>query len=334
MTSIRRSSIVAAALCALLVLGACGATSSPALTVNGSDVSDSDLRDHLDVLRDHPRFANDAYGGEIPDEGSTVDNAVVAEVLRIWVLMELVDQEVTSRGLDVADLDEMVFLSDLEPSLAELPSDAQERFRTWDAQLVALGDALEEEAAARPDEVTDADVEAFYDEYEAIFDTEEVCARHVLVETEAEAEEVLAELDGGAEFGDVAREFSTDPSAEFNEGDLGCVGRGNYVPGFEEAAWEGPIGEVQGPVESQFGFHVLLVDSRGTAGFESVAPEIQAFLESPASRDAGQLVNIVIQRLVASADVSVSSRYGTWNSDTQRIDPHEGPTTTQAGTEQ
>lgn len=334
MTRIRRSAIVAAALCALLVLGACGATTSPAVTVNGSDVSDSELRDHLDVLRDHPEFAQGAYGGTVAEGGSTVDNAVVAEVLRIWVLMELIDQEVSARGLEVSQPEEMQFLAGLEPVLAQLPDDAQQRFRTWDAQLNALGDALEEEAAARSDEVTDDDVQAFYDQYDAIFDAEEVCARHVLLDTEADAEEVLAELDGGADFGEVAREYSTDPSAEFNDGDLGCVERGSYVPGFEEAAWDGPIGEVQGPVESQFGFHVLVVDSRGTVGFEEVAEEIRSFLESPASRDRQQLVNILVQQLVATADVSVSSRYGTWNSDAQRVDPNEGPTTTQGGAEQ
>lgn len=300
--------------------------------MNGIDLSDSDFRSELEVLRDHPEFAQAAFGAIVPAEGATVDADVAVNVLQLRITVELVDQEFEARGLELTDEAYQRADATFQPALLELldemPDDYRDRFRGWNARLIMLRDALEAEAAERSDEVTDAEVEAFYDDYQGIFTAEEVCARHVLLETEAAADEVVSDLDGGADFGELASERSTDPSAQMNAGDLGCVGRGQYVAEFEEAVWEGPVGEVQGPVETQFGFHVILVDSRGAPDFAALEDDIRAFLESPASRDGQQLIGLLIQRLAASADVSVSSRYGTWNSQTNSIDPPDRPTTT------
>src|SRR5690606_34185574 len=115
-------------------------------------------------------------------------------------------------------------------------------------------------------EVTDEEVRASYEENLAFFE-EQVCASHVLLETEAEAQDVLAELEAGADLASVAGERSTDPSAAQNGGDLGCTSPSSYVAPFAEAVATGEIGELLGPVETDFGFHVILVSSRGV-GFE------------------------------------------------------------------
>jgi hypothetical protein len=324
--------VLSAILAAVLLLGACGGSADAAVTVNGVELSDRDFRDELDILRDHPEFSQAAFGATVPTDGGTVDSAFAAEVLRLRILIELVDQEFEARGLELDDEDlvaaDATFMPEFQALIDELPESYRDRFRAWNAQLMVIRDALEAEAQDRPDEVTDDEVRAFYDQYEMVFTTEEVCARHVLVATESEADDVIAELAEGADFGEVATDRSTDPSAQMNAGDLGCVGRGQYVPEFETAAWEGPVGEVQGPIETQFGFHVILVDSRGAPGFDSLEPDIRAFLESPASRDGQQLLGLTVDRLVALADVRVSSRYGTWNAEMQSIDPPERPTTT------
>ncbi|MFP3905817.1 MAG: peptidylprolyl isomerase [Acidimicrobiales bacterium] len=333
MTHLRSiSSLVAALVAAALLLGSCGGTSAVAVSVNGIDVDDGAFRDELDLLSEHPQFAQAVFGATVPSDASTVDTTFAAEVLRLRILIELVDQAHSDRGLEVTDDDleaaDETFMEELQVLLDELPDDYQDRFRTWNAQLIGLREALEAEAAERADEVTDAEVEEFYDQYQAIFASEEACARHVLLDTEAEADEVIDDLDDGADFGEVASERSVDPSAEANAGDLGCTGPGQYVAAFEEAVWEGPIGELQGPIETEFGFHVILVDSRGLPSFGELESDIRAFLESPESRDGQQLLNLEIQRLTATADVEVSSRYGTWNPAAQAVEPPDGPTTT------
>jgi parvulin-like peptidyl-prolyl isomerase len=87
---------------------------------------------------------------------------------------------------------------------------------------------------------------------------EQVWARHILVETEETALDILQQIEDGGDFGDLARSESTGPTG-VNGGDLGWFGRGRMVPEFEEAAFNAEIGEVAGPVETQFGFHLIQV---------------------------------------------------------------------------
>ena len=86
---------------------------------------------------------------------------------------------------------------------------------------------------------------------------EQVWARHILVDGEQEALDLLERIRGGEEWGDIAAEFSTDASNRNQGGDLGWFSRGRMVEPFEEAAFEGEIGEIVGPVETDFGFHLI-----------------------------------------------------------------------------
>lgn len=87
-------------------------------------------------------------------------------------------------------------------------------------------------------------------------------ARHILVASEEKCNELKSEIIAGAEFGDIARKNSTCPSSR-QGGDLGEFGPGMMVPEFDEVVFSAPINEVQGPVKTQFGYHLLEVTSRG-----------------------------------------------------------------------
>ncbi len=90
--------------------------------------------------------------------------------------------------------------------------------------------------------------------------TEEmVWARHILVETEAEAETILKDLQSGADFAKLAKERSKDTGSGANGGDLGWFGKGQMVPEFETAAFSLKVGEISKPVKSQFGYHIIQV---------------------------------------------------------------------------
>ncbi len=84
------------------------------------------------------------------------------------------------------------------------------------------------------------------------------CVSHILVEEEAAAQDVLAELEGGADFAQLAVERSTGPSGP-SGGELGCASSSNYVPEFAEAVDNAELGQPVGPVQTQFGWHVLVV---------------------------------------------------------------------------
>jgi peptidyl-prolyl cis-trans isomerase C len=106
----------------------------------------------------------------------------------------------------------------------------------------------------------------------------EVHARHILLETEEEAKEVIGELDGGADFATLAQERSTGPSGP-QGGDLGFFAKGQMVAPFAEAAFAlEPGSYTKEPVQTQFGFHVILVEEardQEQPSFAEMEPQIR-----------------------------------------------------------
>jgi peptidyl-prolyl cis-trans isomerase C len=86
-------------------------------------------------------------------------------------------------------------------------------------------------------------------------------ARHILVNTEDHCAALKKEIEGGADFADLAREHSSCPSGK-QGGDLGEFGPGMMVREFDEVVFSADINAVQGPVKTQFGYHLLEVTSR------------------------------------------------------------------------
>lgn len=86
-------------------------------------------------------------------------------------------------------------------------------------------------------------------------------ARHILVDTEEQCQSLKDEISGGADFAEAARSHSKCPSGR-NGGDLGSFGPGQMVPEFDKVVFNEAVGEVHGPVKTQFGYHLLEVTSR------------------------------------------------------------------------
>ncbi|MDI5936541.1 peptidylprolyl isomerase [Halomonas kalidii] len=86
-------------------------------------------------------------------------------------------------------------------------------------------------------------------------------ARHILVDSEAKCQALKAEIEGGRDFAEVAREHSTCPSGR-QGGDLGSFGPGQMVREFDEVVFSGELNKVHGPVKTQFGYHLLEITSR------------------------------------------------------------------------
>ncbi|PAJ71998.1 peptidylprolyl isomerase [Pseudoalteromonas sp. NBT06-2] len=86
-------------------------------------------------------------------------------------------------------------------------------------------------------------------------------ARHILVDDEVKCNELKAQIETGANFADVAKQHSNCPSGS-EGGDLGEFGPGMMVPEFDKVVFSAPVNTVQGPVQTQFGYHLLEVTSR------------------------------------------------------------------------
>ncbi len=86
-------------------------------------------------------------------------------------------------------------------------------------------------------------------------------ARHILVDSEEVAESLKTDIEGGADFGDVAREHSSCPSSR-EGGDLGEFGPGQMVAEFDEVIFAAEVGKTHGPVKTEFGYHLIEITNR------------------------------------------------------------------------
>ncbi|MDA1090835.1 MAG: peptidylprolyl isomerase [Proteobacteria bacterium] len=134
--------------------------------------------------------------------------------------------------------------------------------------------------------VSDAAVKARYDAAaKELANEEQVKASHILLKTEADAKAVVAELNKGGDFAELAKKKSTGPSAP-SGGDLGFFGKGQMVPEFEKVAFTMKNGEfTKTPVQTQFGWHVIRVEDRkkqDVPSFEKMAPSLRSELSQEA----------------------------------------------------
>jgi len=152
----------------------------------------------------------------------------------------------------------------IEAEASDIKSDPR-----YAAQLAALEAQLARELYLRREvekALTDEAVRARYDAMVAAMPAEdEVRASHILVATEEEAKAIALELAGGADFAELAKARSTDPSAAQNGGDLGFFRKGDMVPEFSDAAYAMQVGDTSGPVETPFGWHIIRVTERRKA---------------------------------------------------------------------
>lgn len=121
--------------------------------------------------------------------------------------------------------------------------------------------------------VTEEEAKKFYSDNMTMFiEDTSIRASHILVSDIDTAEEVAKKLKNGADFGEVAAEYSSCPS-KANGGDLGFFTKGRMVPEFEEAAFSLEVGQVSEPVKTQFGYHIIKVE-------EKKAPQMKTFEEA------------------------------------------------------
>ncbi len=229
-------------------------------------------------------------------DGRYMDLAIQAQALDILIRVGVYELEAASRGIsidpaeaqqqfdilyaeylasnDLTEEDLGYYLSLQGSSLEEFKSDA----------LLNIGRGMLEEqirdAVVGQVAVSDEDLGAYFAAHLSEFETEEqVRASHILVSDSTVAEDILARLEAGEAFEDLAIELSEDPGSASSGGDLGWFGRNQMVPEFEDAAFSLAVGEMSGLVESDYGFHIILVTGKQeayTPTLEEMEEEVRA----------------------------------------------------------
>ncbi|WP_407568722.1 peptidylprolyl isomerase [Deinococcus altitudinis] len=133
----------------------------------------------------------------------------------------------------------------------------------------------------------DAVVASFYQLNKATFNQDaQACVKHILVPTQAEAQDIVKKLGSGGVFADLAKASSKDPGSAAQGGDLGCLAAGDTVAAFDKAAFTGPLNTPQ-VVQTEFGWHVLVVTKRNAAGVQPLA-DVQAKIRDQLAGEAAQ----------------------------------------------
>lgn len=160
-------------------------------------------------------------------------------------------------------IEQALFLTDARKNMMEYdPVFKQQLLSVKDELLTQFAVSKAIERA----NVTEAEIKAFFDENPAQFMCQEtVSASHILVADEAQASELMNKIQSGEiSFEDCAREHSSCPSGQ-NGGNLGEFGHGQMVAEFDEACFSMEVGELRGPVKTQFGYHIIRLDGKKEA---------------------------------------------------------------------
>lgn len=166
--------------------------------------------------------------------------------------------------------------------IAEAKRNFFEADPAFQAQLTKLKDELLAnfalEKALANVKIDDAEIKQFYEDHkdELVADAT-VEASHILVDTEEKANEIAADIAAGKiTFEDAARQYSSCPSSA-EGGALGAFGRGQMVPEFDAAVFAMEVGEISGPVKTQFGYHLIKLTAKNDAAaipFEQIKPQL------------------------------------------------------------
>ncbi len=256
------------------------------------EITHGQMNDVVVPTTENQEFVDLVFGGARPPgfEVSVLTEQLVSETLMV---------EISDAGASVSD-------EDLEDSRARLLEQVATLFPTAPDPLVEAERIYE-----------DIPYLQFLTTYQAgqdvltaaVIDQAEPgegnpCVSHILVDTEPEAEAALDRLADGEDFAEVATELSTGPSGP-NGGDLGCAPSSNYVVPFAEAVDEAELGVSVGPVETEFGFHVIIVDRYEIDGRTVAAERLRTRL--------------------AEATVEVDERLGSWDPAALAVVPTENP---------
>jgi len=326
---------------ALLASGCSTLAEAPAATVNGTRISVDSIQEELRTIRDNDDYRQaleQSYGAPSTGAGAgTYDAQFVAQLLSLRVYYELLEQELEEAGARLTDDDLLAGRETIEQQVDTLGDGVFASFPQAYQDRLARQNAIV--AKVQQEFGGGGDPEAYFRANREQF--EQACVSHILVSTQERSPEdalgaaqaIRARIDAGEDFAVIAQTESDDPGSAAQGGDLGqCFDRNaNLVPEFLEASFEQPVGEVSDPVETTYGYHLILVREREVPDFEDVREQVEATLNN----QRGSAITEVLVSAACEGEVTVSPRYGEWDTsqcgsggNPPRVVPPAQPTTT------
>jgi foldase protein PrsA len=300
---------------AACLLASCGNLfTTAAAVVNGRRIEEDRFVRELDFLLADPRFAEQIPSGEA-GEGRRKDLA--RQFLTFLIHQQFVEGFAETHDLEV---DETEVDGLLQQQVTELGGRASfdRILRQSGASEGDVRHLLEQQVLRRQvadavvaEQVSEGSLRQTYED--RILEFTEVHVAHILVQTEREAERIRREATPKT-FASLARRFSQDPGSAPNGGDLGTQRASDLVGPFARATLRIPVGEIGGPVQTDFGFHVIHVLDRTTQPFEEVRDSLVEDLR-------GQVFADWLVGQVRSAEIRVNPRYGYFDERTGAVAP-------------
>jgi parvulin-like peptidyl-prolyl isomerase len=290
-----------------VLLAACGSVGERvAATVDGAEITVDDVLAVYPAGEDEDVIASDTFRASLTN---VIVGQVILSAAESEFGIEPAEDEIETQYQDfVSQLEATDVDGNYEAALeANGITDARVR-QAAKEELVA--NALQERLAEDVPEVSDEDVEAEFEANDNLY--RNACIKHILLETEEEANQVKARLDEGEDFGEVAAEMSIEPQAAETFGDLGCSNLARYVGEFADGAEAAEVGVVTDPVQTEFGWHLILVEE-----IDDDDTVRQAIRDTLASTAESQYFQDWILDALESADVQVDEDFGTWVTDPQ-----------------
>jgi parvulin-like peptidyl-prolyl isomerase len=288
---------------AALALAACGSGSNAvAATVDGEDITVSEIEALIDQ-----------------GEETAIDKAQFAQFLGFEIQQRIITAAAEGDfGIDITE-DEISAEADSIFEESNTEGVSREEFLSTNqvteelllrvAHQRLLETQVREALSGEVAEPTQEEIDGVIAEAEANY-----CASHILVATEDEANAVKDRLDAGENFAALATELSTDTGSGAAGGDLGCAPSANYVTEFADALTAAEVGVPTDPVESEFGFHIILVR-------EDEIPEEADVIEQIKDSAVATATNEWFFEQIEAAEVTVDEKYGTWDSSQPQVVP-------------
>jgi parvulin-like peptidyl-prolyl isomerase len=319
------------ALAALLTIAAavasgCSSTMRDAATVRFDDedgaqqvvhISRDDFENDLRQLSENDQIMQslEQSGVEARPDGSAVDANLSALWMNTLINSIAIDAEFEGRGLELTDEEREQAAAGFT-AYEDLPEALRNTLIVQQAKAQSLVADFASEVEDAP-EPTDEELRAVYEQN---LDALTACTTgkevsHILVEDEAAANEIAQQLADGAPFAEIAATRSTDTGSAAQGGSLGCLGAQPFVEPFQVAADGAPLDQVVGPVQSEFGYHLVLVTAWNPTFEklrETLAQQVASQAQQATEAQRSQLLNEAITARLQAMDVDLDPRFGTW----------------------
>jgi parvulin-like peptidyl-prolyl isomerase len=292
-----------------MLLGGCAdVLATAAAVVNEDKIEEDRFQQELKFLLADPRFAAEIPAGEA---GEAQREDLGRRYLTFLIHQQMVETYAADHDIEVDDAEVDTLLQSQVDQLGG-QAEYDRILRETDTSESDVRHLLEQQVlrqevaeAVVAERVTDADLQETYQQRELEFSQVDVA--HILVNSQAEAERIARQATP-QNFAQLARRFSLDDASATNGGDLGIQRAADLVGPFATAALETPVGEISGPVESEFGFHVIYVKDRQVQPFEEVRDQLLEEVR-------GDLFAQWLFGQLRRADIRVNPRYGYFDQD-------------------